>query len=182
MNNRRFNFATSRHAASSGLNLQPIEAEDGKSVMRGKKIDLGEANCGIARSLQIIGDRWTLLIVREAFHGRQRFGEFQKSLGLAKNILSVRLKKLIDDGIFEIESVDDSPLSRRYCLTPKGEQLCVVLVALWQWGGENCFEGDALNSSMVDKFTGATLPKLQLTAQDGRILGPRDFHLKSSFG
>ena len=87
--------------------------------MKGKKIDFGEANCGIARSLQILGDRWTLLIVREAFHGRQRFGEFQKSLGLAKNILSTRLKKLIEDGILEIESVNDSPLTKRYVLTKR---------------------------------------------------------------
>src|SRR3546814_2339992 len=71
--------------------------------MKGKRTDLGNADCGIARSLQIIGDWWSLLIVREAFQGKTRFGEFQKSIGLAKNILSSRLKKLVAEGIFRIE-------------------------------------------------------------------------------
>src|SRR6187399_611676 len=102
--------------------------------MKGKRTDLSSASCAIARTLQIIGDWWSLLIVRDAFKGQQRFGEFHKSLGLAKNILSSRLKKLVEAGIFRIEPDPESSLSHRYVLTPKGEQLCVVLVALWQWG------------------------------------------------
>ncbi|HVJ32789.1 MAG TPA: helix-turn-helix domain-containing protein [Terriglobia bacterium] len=145
--------------------------------MKGKRTDLGQANCGIARALQIIGDWWSLLIVREAFGGKQRFSEFQKSLGLAKNILSSRLKKLIDEGIFTIEPDPDSALSHRYVLTPKGEQLYLVLIALWQWGEENCFKPGELNIAMVDKPRGQPLAKLQLQARDGRVLGPRDYRL-----
>lgn len=145
--------------------------------MKGKRTDLGTASCGIARALQIIGDWWTLLIVRDAFQGRQRFGEFQKSLGLAKNILSARLRKLVEEGIFRIEA-DGGP-SHRYVLTPKGEQLGVVLIALWQWGEENCFEPGELKYAMVDTPTGQPLARLELTAQDGRALGPRDFRLSS---
>ncbi|EUB95225.1 transcriptional regulator, HxlR family [Rhizobium sp. CF080] len=145
--------------------------------MKGKKTDLTDANCGIARTLQIIGDWWTLLIVRDAFHGRQRFGEFQKSLGLAKNILSSRLKKLVEDGIFALEPGSGSASSHRYVLTPKGEQLCTVLVALWQWGEENCFEPGELTYAMVDKPDRQPLARLQLKAQDGRVLGPRDFRM-----
>lgn len=145
--------------------------------MKGKRTDLGQANCGIARALQIIGDWWSLLIVREAFGGKQRFSEFQKSLGLAKNILSRRLKKLIDEGIFTIEPDPDSALSHRYVLTPKGEQLYLVLIALWQWGEENCFKPGELNIAMVDKPRGQPLAKLQLQARDGRVLGPRDYRL-----
>ncbi|WP_377806966.1 helix-turn-helix domain-containing protein [Azospirillum sp. A29] len=145
--------------------------------MKGKRKDLGQANCGIARSLQVIGDWWSLLIVREAFGGKQRFGEFQKSLGLAKNILSSRLKKLADNGIFVIEPDPDSALSHLYVLTPKGEQLHIILVALWQWGEENCFESGELDVAMVDKPNGQPLAKLLLMAQDGRALGSRDFRL-----
>ena len=145
--------------------------------MKGKRTDLGKAGCGIARALQIIGDWWSLLIVRDAFHGRQRFGEFQKSLGLAKNILSSRLKKLVDAGIFRLEADPESSLSRRYILTAKGERLCLVLVALWQWGEENCFERGELELAMVDKLSGKPLGKLQLTAHDGRVLEPRDFRM-----
>lgn len=145
--------------------------------MKGRRTDLGGAGCGIARALQLVGDWWTLLIVRDAFQGRQRFGEFQRSLGLAKNILSSRLRKLVEDGIFRIEADTDSAPGHRYVLTPKGEQLCVVLIALWQWGEQNCFEDGGLTSAMVDKRSGQPLARLQLTAQDGRSLGPRDFRL-----
>lgn len=142
--------------------------------MKGRRTDLSAENCGIARSLQVIGDWWSLLIVREAFLGRERFGEFQKSLGLAKNILSSRLKKLVEDGIFRIEADPASASSHRYLLTPKGERLSLVLVALWQWGEENCFEPGELQLTMGDKHSGLPLPKLQLTAHDGRVLGRRD--------
>lgn len=147
--------------------------------MRGKRTDLRNANCGIARSLGVIGDWWSLLIVRDAFHGLERFGEFQKNLGLAKNILSTRLKKLTEDGIFTIEPDPASTLSHRYVLTPKGERLATIVVALWQWGEENCFEAGELKFDMVDREKGQTLARLQLTAQDGRTLGPRDFQVRS---
>ncbi|MBY6263198.1 transcriptional regulator [Azospirillum sp. 412522] len=148
--------------------------------MKGKRKDLGRANCGIARALQVIGDWWSLLIVREAFGGKQRFGEFQKSLGLAKNILSSRLKKLVDNGIFVVEPDPDSALSHLYVLTPKGEQLHIILIALWQWGEENCFESGELDLAMVDRPSGQPLAKLRLLAQDGRALGSRDFRLAPS--
>ena len=145
--------------------------------MKGKRTDLSKAGCGVARSLQIIGDWWSLLIVRDAFRGHQRFGEFQRNLSVAKNILSSRLKKLVDEGIFKIEADPESSLSHRYVLTPKGEQLGVVLVALWQWGEENCFEPGELEFTLVDKLHGRPVAKLQLTGQDGRALGPRDFRI-----
>ncbi|MDR6670985.1 helix-turn-helix domain-containing protein [Rhizobium sp. 1399] len=145
--------------------------------MKGKRTDMGQANCGIARALQIIGDWWSLLIVRDAFKGSQRFGEFQRSLGLAKNILSSRLKKLVDDGIFVIQPNPDSALSHRYVLTPKGEQLHVVLIALWQWGEEFCFEPGELNVEMVDRPEGLPIARLKPLSQEGLQIGPRDFRL-----
>ncbi|MFK0377908.1 winged helix-turn-helix transcriptional regulator [Pandoraea sp. NPDC090278] len=145
--------------------------------MKGKKTDLGGENCGIARALDVIGDWWSLLIVREAFAGRQRFNEFQKSLGAAKNILSARLKKLVEQGILTIEPGEGARVSHRYVLTPKGEQLGVVLIALWQWGEEACFAPGELQSAMVDNETGRPVAKLELLSQDGRAIGPRGFHL-----
>lgn len=145
--------------------------------MKGKKADLSGAGCGIARALHVIGDWWTLLIVREAFIGRQRFSEFQKSLGLARNILSTRLKKLVDEGIFQIEIDNTAPSVHRYALTAKGEQLYIVLNALWQWGEKFCFVPDELKYAIVDCATEKPVARLQLKAQDGRTLGPRDFRL-----
>lgn len=143
--------------------------------MKGRKADLGDSDCGIARALQVVGDRWTLLIIREAFQGRQRFGEFQKSLGLAKNILSARLKKLVDDGVFEIHPDEETAVSHRYVLTPMGEDLCVILIALWQWGAAHRFQPGELKSEMVDNRKGEPLPELKLRARDGQAIGPRDF-------
>lgn len=146
--------------------------------MKGKKTDLAKADCAIARALRIIGDWWSLLIVRDAFRGKERFGEFQKSLGLAKNILSVRLKKLVDEGIFKIEPSGESSAFHRYVLTSKGEQLGVVLVALWQWGEQSCFQRGELKLAMVDKQKEQPLARLELKARDGRAIGPRDFQPK----
>lgn len=143
--------------------------------MKGKKVDLGNADCAIARSLGIIGDWWSLLIVRDAMRGKQRFGEFQKNLGLAKNILSTRLKKLVDEGIFRTEPDSETPAFNRYVLTEKGEQLYLVLIALWQWGERTCFKPGELKYVMVDKARKRPLTKLELKTRDGRILGPRDF-------
>lgn len=145
--------------------------------MKGKRTDLSTTHCAIARSLGIVGDWWSLLIVRDAFRGRERFGEFQKSLGLAKNILSARLKKLVESEIFSIEADASSALSHRYVLTPKGESLHPVLVALWQWGEENCFKRDELKFVMVDEAKGKPLVRMQPASQDGRALRPRDVRL-----
>ena len=143
--------------------------------MKGKKIDFADANCGIARSLQIIGDWWSLLILREAFSGKERFSEFEKSLGLAKNILSSRLKKLVDEGIFDAVQEPGGSTRSRYVMTQKGEELYIVLTALWQWGERHCFEADELEYTMVDRNTRRPLAQLELHAQDGAIVGPRDF-------
>ncbi|BAI98879.1 winged helix-turn-helix transcriptional regulator [Sphingobium indicum] len=144
-------------------------------AMKGKRTNLGNADCGIARSLEVVGDWWSLLIVREAFKGRERFGEFQKAIGLAKNILSARLKKLVEHDIFRIEPDADNGVGHRYVLTAKGEGLYVVLMALWQWGESTCFKPDEARYAMVDRQNGEPLARIELKARDGRVLGPRDF-------
>jgi len=147
--------------------------------MKGKRTDLGKSACGIARALGVVGDWWSLLIIRDAFKGRQRFSEFQKSLGLAKNILSIRLRKLVEEGIFTIEPDPGSAQSHFYVLTPRGQQLGVILVALWQWGEENCFLPGELNYAIVDAPSRQPLPKLQLRAENGRILKPTEFYVEA---
>lgn len=145
--------------------------------MKGKRTDLSDSRCGIARSLQIVGDWWTLLIVRDALNGARRFGEFQKRLGLAKNILSSRLKKLVDEGIFCVEPDPSSSLSHLYLLTPKGRELGVVMVALWQWGAANCFASGELQYQLVDEESGEPLDKIRLTAGDGTVVDAKSFRV-----
>jgi DNA-binding HxlR family transcriptional regulator len=91
-------------------------------------------NCSIARTLELVGERWTLLIVRDAFLGLRRFDEFQESLAVARNVLTDRLNRLVDSEILERHSYSDRPPRFEYRLTRKGRELAVPLLALMQWG------------------------------------------------
>jgi DNA-binding HxlR family transcriptional regulator len=128
----------------------------------------------MARALDVIGDWWSLLIVREALYGKRRFSEFQKSLGLAKNILTTRLRKLVECGVMTTVPAPDNGSYNEYVLTAKGEKLYIVMIALQQWGAEYCFEADEQPITMVDSVHEAPLPALQVRAHDDRVLGPRD--------
>jgi DNA-binding HxlR family transcriptional regulator len=142
--------------------------------VKGKRTDLDLKACAIARSLGAIGDWWSLLIIRDALAGKRRFGEFQKSLGMAKNILSARLQKLVERGILATAPASDGTAYKEYVLTPKGEKLYLVVVALWQWGEEFCFAPGELTYDMVDKDTHKPFQRLELRARNGRVLGPKD--------
>jgi DNA-binding HxlR family transcriptional regulator len=97
-------------------------------------------NCSIARALELVGERWTLLIVRDAFLGLRRFDEFQESLGVARNVLSDRLNRLVDEGILERSAYSERPPRFDYGLTEKGRELAVPLIALMQWGDHHLSE------------------------------------------
>ena len=90
--------------------------------------------CSVARTLEVIGDRWTMLVVRDAFHGIRRFEEFQERLGIARNVLSSRLTRLVDEGVLEKRLYQDRPPRFEYRLTPKGVDLFPVMVSLMKWG------------------------------------------------
>jgi DNA-binding HxlR family transcriptional regulator len=91
-------------------------------------------NCSIARALELVGERWTLLIVRDAFLGLRRFDEFQDSLGVARNVLAERLNRLVGEGILERNAYSERPPRFEYRLTEKGRDLAIPLLALMQWG------------------------------------------------
>src|SRR5215211_2630900 len=93
--------------------------------------------CSIARTLEVVGERWTLLIVRDAFLGLRRFDQFQESLGIARNVLSDRLNRLVEAGIFERVRYSERPERFEYRLTAKGRELDVALTALRQWGDKH---------------------------------------------
>ncbi len=101
-----------------------------------KRDYVGQELCSVARTLEIIGDRWTWLIIRDAFLGISRFGEFQESLGVAANVLDDRLTRLVDEEIFERVSYNDRPARFEYRLTQKGSDLFTALNALRQWGDQ----------------------------------------------
>src|SRR5260370_27891706 len=144
-----------------------------------KRTSFEKAECPVAGSLDALGDWWSLLIIRDAFLGLRRFGEFQKNIGLAKNILTVRLRTLVDHGILRTEPASDGSAYQEYVLTPKGRGVFPILVALRQWSEEFAFAPDELSSIMVDRQSGARVRKLELHAQDGRLLGAGDTEVKA---
>ena len=142
-----------------------------------KRTRLEESTCPVARSLDIIGDWWSLLIVRDALRGIKRFGEFQKSLGIAKNMLTARLKLLVDEGILRLQPASDGSAWQEYVLTDKGRALQTVLVALSQWGNEFCSR-KRMRHRLVDSEQRKPLRKLLLIADDGRELTPEEIVAK----
>jgi DNA-binding HxlR family transcriptional regulator len=139
---------------------------------------LKTAKCPVARSLDIVGDWWTLLIVRDALKGMKRFGEFQKSLGMAKNILAVRLRDMVEAGVMEVRPAEDGSAHGEYHLTESGRRLQTVLVALRQWGEQYLFAPGEPMMVALDKENEAPLQRLELAAQDGRALTFTDIVVK----
>lgn len=137
-----------------------------------KRKSLKEDTCPVARALDVIGDRWALLIIRDAFDNRRRFSDFQRSLGVAKNILTDRLRTLVDEGILSVQPVSESSAYQEYVLTPKGEQLFPLVVALRQWGEQQLFAEGEAHSLLVDKHTGQPLQTmLPHSAAGQRVVG-----------
>ncbi|MND72723.1 putative HTH-type transcriptional regulator YybR [compost metagenome] len=122
----------------------------------------------------MLGDRWALMILRDAFDGLRRFSEFQKNLGLAKNILTSRLKLLVESGLLMTQPASDGSAYKEYVLTDKGRSVFPVVVGLRQWGERFLFEAGEARSELVDGVTGQALEILQVRGQDGRVLHPED--------
>jgi DNA-binding HxlR family transcriptional regulator len=96
--------------------------------------------CSVARALEAVGDRWTMLVIRDAFHGVRRFDDFQERLGVARNVLSDRLSRLVDEDILEKRLYQERPARYEYRLTQKGVDLFPVLVSLMKWGDRHAPE------------------------------------------
>jgi DNA-binding HxlR family transcriptional regulator len=93
-----------------------------------------DQNCSVARALEVLGDRWTMLVIRDAFLGVRRFDEFQRDLGVARNVLSDRLQRLVDEGLLERHRYQERPERFEYRLSHKGLELWPALMTLMQWG------------------------------------------------
>ena len=102
--------------------------------------DYDGQNCSIARALEVVGERWTLLIVRDVFLGRRKFDEIQENLGIARNVLTDRLNRLVEQGILERVRYSERPERFEYRLTEKGRELNIALTALQQWGDKHVSE------------------------------------------
>ena len=128
--------------------------------------------CPVARSVQVVGERWALLIVRDAFDGMRRFSDFQRSLGVARNILSDRLRKLVEAGILTTQAASDGTSYQEYVLTEQGTALFPIVVALRQWGEQFLFAQGEPHSLLREKGTEQTVPLMQPRTQAGELLSP----------
>ena len=130
--------------------------------------------CSIARSLELIGDRWTLLIVRDLVLGLSRFDEILENLGIASNVLTDRLGRLVDEEIAERVQYNERPERFEYRLTPKGRELGIVLLALMQWGDRHISTKPPL---VAQRRSDRSRVKVALVAADGSPVKSGDLEL-----
>jgi DNA-binding HxlR family transcriptional regulator len=143
-----------------------------------KRTSFKTADCPVARSLDAIGDWWSLLIIRDAFDGERRFGGFQKSLGVSKGILATRLRNLVALGVLETAPASDGSAYQEYVLTKKGHDLFPVVVGLRQWGEHHCFAPGEPHSVLIDKYAGQPVNRLELRSKTGRVLAASETTVK----
>jgi DNA-binding HxlR family transcriptional regulator len=123
--------------------------------------------CSVARALEAIGDRWTMLVIRDAFHGVRRFEDFQARLGVARNVLSDRLTRLVADGILEKHPYQERPPRFEYRLTPKGVDLFPVMVSLMKWGDRHAPNPDGPPVTVLHRGCGGEVDERLLCDRCG---------------
>ncbi|WP_339485586.1 winged helix-turn-helix transcriptional regulator [Pseudomonas sp. EL_65y_Pfl2_R95] len=139
-----------------------------------ERVSFAGCNCSIARSVDVLGDWWNLLILRELFWGATKFDEFQRNLEISKGILSKRLKMLQDHDILVKTSVGTGT---EYSLTNKGRSLHVIIIAMMQWGDKWNPLPDGPPVELINIKTGAAIAPVNLTDINGESLEPRDLGL-----
>jgi DNA-binding HxlR family transcriptional regulator len=127
----------------------------------------GSMQCPVARSLERVGEWWSILILRDAFHGMTRFDQFQKSLGIAPNILTRRLNTLVESGLLERHRYSEHPPRDEYRLTARGRDFRPVLVALLAWGNRY-FAPEGPSILLVDRETGVPADPMMVDRLTGR--------------
>jgi DNA-binding HxlR family transcriptional regulator len=126
-------------------------------------------NCSIARALEVVGDRWTLLVIRDVGVGHHRFDELLESLGIASNVLADRLNRLVDAGVLERVRYNERPERFEYHLTEKGLELGVALLALMQWGDRYLSERPP---SIARRRSDRSAVTVRIVAKDGSPVAP----------
>jgi DNA-binding HxlR family transcriptional regulator len=144
----------------------------------GRTADYSRQSCAIAATLEIIGDPWTLLVIRDAFRGVRRFEQWQERLGVARNVLAARLKSLVAAGVLEPKVYSERPLRHEYVLTAKGKELNWVLLTLYDWGARHLYH-DACETgvSFRHKPCGHMLKPKLVCSDCGEPIKPRDLEM-----
>jgi DNA-binding HxlR family transcriptional regulator len=135
---------------------------------------LGNMQCPIARSVEHVGEWWSILILRDAFHGLTRFDQFQRSLDIAPNMLTRRLNGLVEAGLLERQRYNDRPPRHEYLLTERGRDFRPVLWALLAWGNRQ-FAPEGPSVLIVDKETGRPAEPVLMDRVSGKLMTSDDF-------
>nr|WP_315401579.1 helix-turn-helix domain-containing protein [uncultured Duganella sp.] len=143
-----------------------------------KRKSMRDDACPVARALDLVGERWAMLIVRDAFDGISRFSDFQRNLGVARNILSDRLGALVEQGVLTVQPASDGTSYQQYVLTAKGESLFPVVLALRQWGERHLFATGEAHSLLVEKASGKPVAAMRPHDHAGHVLKPSDTVVK----
>jgi DNA-binding HxlR family transcriptional regulator len=146
----------------------------------GRTADYSKQSCAIAATLEVIGDPWTLLVIRDAFNGVRRFEQWQERLGVARNVLAARLKTLVRHGVLEPQAYSERPPRHEYVLTRKGKDLYAVLLTMHGWGAKHLYgeAGAAAGVSFIHKGCGKELDPTLACGCCGAIVKPRDLEIR----
>lgn len=139
---------------------------------------IGDSQCPVARGLERVGEWWSIMILRDAFHGLTRFDEFQQSLGIAPNMLTRRLASLVKSGLLERRLYNQRPPRYEYVLTDRGRDFRPVLLALLAWGNRN-FAPEGKSVVLVDSTTGKQADPVVVDRVSGRPVTEKDFVLRA---
>jgi DNA-binding HxlR family transcriptional regulator len=140
-----------------------------------------DQNCSIARSLELVGERWTMLVLREAFTGRRRFDEMAEDLNIARNVLTARLQRLVEEGVLKKVRYQERPERFEYRLTEKGLDLWPILISLLQFGDQH-YAPDGPPVVLTHKDCGGTLDIHRTCERCGAKLTARDVRAHSGPG
>lgn len=142
--------------------------------------ELEQQPCSLARTLSVVGDRWTLLVLRESFLGIRRFDEFEKRLGITRHVLADRLKKLVEGGVLAKVAYQQRPLREEYCLSAKGRDLYPAVLALVNWGDRHMSGPEGAPIRHIHRSCGQPMHGVLVCSDCGEPLGARDVMLEEA--
>lgn len=140
------------------------------------------SHCGVAIALQQFGDEWTLMILRNAFHGFKRFDEMEHTLGIATNVLADRLRRLTENGILDKTPMVSDKRRFEYHLTDKGLDIYPIFIALNQWGERWSPDEQGDRMELIEKASGEPIADVCVRSKNGQALQPRDVYVKPGPG
>ncbi|CAN7336311.1 helix-turn-helix domain-containing protein [Pseudomonas sp. LjRoot71] len=142
--------------------------------------ELEQQPCSLARTLSVVGDRWTLLVLRESFLGIRRFDEFEKRLGITRHVLAERLKKLVEAGVLDKVAYQQRPLREEYCLSAKGRDLYPAIMALVHWGDCHMSGAEGAPIRHIHRSCGQPMHGVLVCSDCGEPLEPRAVQLQEA--